>query len=107
MDTLGIKILKTVVFAMALLLIVGIIVLVVRIVDRQKHAQPVENIPTIGELQLATTGRVVKMAPLEGGMALLVEADASQELVILDHQGSLVRRIRLVPLGKPDGGKTE
>lgn len=106
MDTLGTKILKVVVIVMALLLLVGTTALIMRFQDRQKHATPVEKIPAMGELQLAPNGRVVMMVPVGGGVALLVNSvDANQELVLLDPQGGLVRRIRMAPLPMPDAEK--
>lgn len=103
MDTPGMKILKATVIVMALMLVAGTTLLILRVQERQEHTTPVEKIPAISQLPLAPNGWVVMMTPLGEGLALLVDSmDSSQELVILDQQGNLTRRISLVPVRGPD-----
>ncbi|MBF0612839.1 MAG: hypothetical protein G8345_10335 [Magnetococcales bacterium] len=93
------KVLKAAVIFMGVLLVVGTTLLIMRVQEKgfatpKKSEKPMP----VGQITLAPQGRVESMAPMGEGVAMLVNSpQAGQELILLDSQGEVVRRLALSP----------
>lgn len=96
----SIQVLKIIVIVGGIGLLVGFLMLFMQMQQRgQERRQADARAPKEHALPLPAGGKVSAMIPLGSGAALLVEAPGTaQELLLMDREGTLTRRVRLTPV---------
>lgn len=97
------RLLKFFVVLGAVVLLAGFVLLVVKLFMKSPGSEPVRSqLVEETAITLGSGGRVRSMAPLGAGLALLVDLpDGKEVLLLLNRQGRLQRRVRLLATRVP------